>query len=128
MVKNISKILGIALCACMVLSMLAGCTTPSSSTPAVSTPTPASGVSTPEPAASGETFRLGIIYPLTGDLSKFGQEEIKGVQIAADLFNAAGGINGTMIELVQADAPTADAATAETERLITGWIPRPCSR
>jgi len=115
-----TKVLAIVLCACMIFGMLAGCTSAPAPTPAPPTAaTPAPGAPAPAPADTTETFRLGVIYPLSGDLAKFGQEEIKGVQIAADLLNAAGGINGKMIELVQADAPTADAATAEAERLIT---------
>lgn len=67
----------------------------------------------------GETLRLGCIYPLTGPLAKLGQEEQKGAQIAADLRNAQGGINGKQIEWVFGDAPTPEAGVSETERLIT---------
>ncbi|NLB53519.1 MAG: ABC transporter substrate-binding protein [Syntrophomonadaceae bacterium] len=75
-----------------------------------------------EPVTTGEvgdTLRLGAIYPLTGPLAKLGQEEQKGAQIAADLRNDAGGINGNKIEWIFADAPTPEAGVSEAERLIT---------
>ncbi len=71
--------------------------------------------------AEGEpdTIRIGLVYPLTGPLAKLGQEELKGATIALEEINAAGGINGKPVEWVSVDAPTPDAAVAETERLIT---------
>lgn len=69
--------------------------------------------------AQEQVLRLGCIYPLTGPLAKLGQEEQKGAQIAADLRNAQGGINGKKIEWVFGDAPTPEAGVSETERLIT---------
>ena len=67
----------------------------------------------------GDVIRLGAIYPLTGPLAKLGQEEQKGAQIAADLRNAQGGINGKKIEWIFGDAPTPEAGVSEAERLIT---------
>jgi len=125
MSKKLTLVISLLLITCIFFGTMAACGGGSKQGGTSTTPTPAETPTTDTKTkptdtgtSDGETFRLGIIYPLTGDLSKFGQEEIKGVEIAADLVNAQGGINGIPIELVKADAPTPDAATAEVERLI----------
>lgn len=101
MIMTKTRVLSILMITCLLIGMLAGCGSKSSA------------------PSKEETIRIGLVYPLTGSLAKLGQEELKGVKIATDQINAAGGINGKKVELVQADAPTPDAAVAETERLIT---------
>ena len=50
-------------------------------------------------ATSGGTFKIGGIGPLTGGAAVYGNAAKNGSQIAVDEINAAGGINGMMIEL-----------------------------
>ena len=49
--------------------------------------------------AAGGTFKIGGIGPLTGGAAVYGIAARNGSQIAVDEINAAGGINGMMIEL-----------------------------
>ena len=49
-------------------------------------------------AASGETFKIGAIGPATGGAAVYGIAVQNGADLAIKEINAAGGINGTMIE------------------------------
>lgn len=61
--------------------------------------------------SSGQTIKVGFIDDFSGALGIYGNVDYEGVQLAVDQFNAKGGLNGTKIELVRADAKT-DQATA----------------
>lgn len=55
-------------------------------------------------SSTGETvFKIGTSGPLTGAAAAYGDAVNKGAQIAVDEINAAGGINGTMIEFKMED-------------------------
>jgi branched-chain amino acid transport system substrate-binding protein len=71
------------------------------------------------PANAQENIRIGVLLPLTGPLAKNGLENWEAMQIARDMINERGGINGRKVEYVQGDANTPNAAISETERLIT---------
>jgi branched-chain amino acid transport system substrate-binding protein len=71
------------------------------------------------PATAQENVRIGVLLPLTGPLAKNGLENWEAMQIARDMINERGGINGRKIEFLQGDANTPNAAISETERLIT---------
>lgn len=71
------------------------------------------------PALASEPIRMGVLQPLTGQFTKNGTEHWAAMQIARDMINERGGINGRKIEYILADIPTAAAAISETERLIT---------
>ena len=61
-------------------------------------------------------MRLAVINPQSGDFSPLGKWEHKGVKLAVDEANAAGGVNGHRIELAVFDDqgdPAAAAALAE---------------
>jgi branched-chain amino acid transport system substrate-binding protein len=68
-------------------------------------------------AQAEETWRIGALYPLTGNLALLGNENLNGARIAVDMINGKGGIAGKKVELVQADASTPDRAQSEAERL-----------
>lgn len=70
-------------------------------------------------ADSEETIRIGCIFPHSGNLAMLGEESFRGAELALELRNSQGGINGKKVEWVIADAPTPDAARSEAERLIT---------
>jgi ABC-type branched-subunit amino acid transport system substrate-binding protein len=63
-------------------------------------------------------IRVGAVFPLQGTAGLLAGQELQGVQIAADLVNADGGVDGRPIELEvrdlesPADAPTVMAALA----------------
>lgn len=63
-------------------------------------------------------IKLGAIYPLSGNMALLGEESYRGVELATKVRNEKGGINGKQIEIVKADAPDANAAQAEANRLI----------
>jgi branched-chain amino acid transport system substrate-binding protein len=71
------------------------------------------------PALAQEAIRVGVLLPLTGPLAKNGLENWEAMQIARDMINERGGVNGRKIEYLQGDANTPNAAISETERLIT---------
>ncbi|RNC28493.1 MAG: Leu/Ile/Val-binding protein [Candidatus Dichloromethanomonas elyunquensis] len=66
-----------------------------------------------------ETIRIGTIFPLSGPSALNGQDTFDGADIARELFNDKGGINGKKVVYVSADAPDANAATQEADRLIS---------
>ena len=70
-------------------------------------------------ANAQETIKIGVLLPLTGPFAKNGIENWEAMQIARDMINERGGINGRKIEYLQGDATNANAAISETERLIT---------
>ena len=62
-------------------------------------------------------IRIGAIYPLSGTQGPGGVDEFQGVQLAVQLANAAGGLDGRRIELVPIDVPSGDAAPEAIARL-----------
>ncbi|MDR2665733.1 MAG: ABC transporter substrate-binding protein, partial [Oscillospiraceae bacterium] len=66
-------------------------------------------------AVSGDPIKIGTSFPLTGTVAADGQYIVQAIQFAVDEVNAAGGINGRQVELVNEDDqsnPTAAAAVA----------------
>ena len=66
-----------------------------------------------------EPIKIGVLLPFTGPLAKNGIENWEAMQIARDMINERGGVNGRKIEYVQGAAASPNAAISETERLIT---------
>ena len=62
----------------------------------------------------GDTYRLGVMESLTGPGETYGTVANQAKQMAVDEINAAGGVNGKMLELVVEDSKcnAADAITA----------------
>lgn len=90
----------------VVMSVILSACGPAPATEAPSAATEAPSAATEAPA-SGETIKVGALYPLTGDLAKLGEENKNGLQLAIDEINAAGGVasmGGAKIELVWADS------------------------
>ncbi len=57
-----------------------------------------------------ETIKIGVLLDLTGDLGSMGVRILNGARLAADEINAAGGVLGKQVELVEEDGAT-DPAT-----------------
>src|ERR1700729_1919630 len=70
-------------------------------------------------ASAQEPIKIGVLLPFTGPLAKNGIENWEAMQIARDMINERGGVNGRKIEYAQGDATNPNAAISETERLIT---------
>ncbi len=64
-------------------------------------------------------WRLGALFPLTGNLSVLGTEALAGAEVAVEMANERGGVLGRRVALVTADATSPANATNEARRLIT---------
>ena len=85
------KTLALLLALCMVFA-LAGC----------------GGGGSEEPSgdggsASGDTIKIGLIGPITGNNASFGNAMVEGARMTVAEINAAGGILGRQLELIEAD-------------------------
>ena len=69
---------------------------------------------TPTPAADTTPFRIGVMESITGVGETYGNVAAHSKRMAADEINAAGGVNGRMLELVVEDSKcnAQDAITA----------------
>ena len=72
----------------------------------------------PAALAQANETRLGALFPLSGNLALLGDESFRGLELAAEERNAAGGLLGRPIRLVKADATDASQAAAEARRLM----------
>ena len=54
-------------------------------------------------AASGDTIKIGVMGPLTGNVSVYGQAVVNGAALYLKQVNADGGINGKQIEILTED-------------------------
>src|SRR5215510_3075855 len=69
--------------------------------------------------AQGEPYRIGIILPMTGSTADYGADFTRGAQLAEEEINAAGGINGRPIRLVNGDSKNSPRdGVAEFRRLV----------
>jgi branched-chain amino acid transport system substrate-binding protein len=72
------------------------------------------------PARAQETIKVGLIDPLTGGSSFYGQSLLRGAQLAIDEANAKGGVLGKKLELVVEDDRSVPAdGTSAAIKLIT---------
>ncbi|MCW5937874.1 MAG: ABC transporter substrate-binding protein [Fimbriimonadaceae bacterium] len=52
----------------------------------------------------GDTIRIGLVASQNGDLKPWGDDSIKGAQLAVDEINKAGGIKGKQVQLLVGDS------------------------
>ncbi|MDB5373580.1 MAG: amino acid-binding protein [Belnapia sp.] len=72
---------------------------------------------TPGGAAAANELRIGALFPFSGGLALLGDESFRGLELAVEERNGAGGLLGRPIRLVKGDATGADQAIAELRRL-----------
>lgn len=99
--KKVLKGVAFALSAATAIG-LAGCSTPSGSSD-----------------DTGETLTVGRVLPLTGPLAGLGTRVAAGSEIARQIVNEDGGINGVTIEFSDQDAPDEEGARRAAERLLS---------
>ncbi|MFB6362958.1 branched-chain amino acid ABC transporter substrate-binding protein [Paenibacillus elgii] len=76
-----------------------------------------------EGSASGKEIKIGMMFPLSGNEAKMGQDMKQAAELAADEINAEGGINGSKIKLVaQDDACDPQTATAAANKLVSEGV------
>lgn len=63
-------------------------------------------------------YRIGALFPFTGNLALLGNETFNGATIAEDMVNEKGGIGGRKISWAKADGVDPKKAITECERLI----------
>ena len=90
-------------------SALTACGGSSASTAASS----AAGSTAGSAAASGSTIKVGVLGPMTGDVSVYGLAVINGASLYMKQVNADGGVNGKQLEIITMDEQ-GDATQAVT--------------
>ena len=106
------KIIAMLLAVLMVVCLFAGCA-PKADAPAKDEPAkdePAKDDDTASDAPADGAFKIGSSGPLTGDAAIYGLAVKYGAEIAVEEINAAGGVNGYMIDFRMED----DIADGET--------------
>src|SRR3989344_5494284 len=69
--------------------------------------------------ASGESVKIGVLLPLTGDGASYGEPARNVFLLAVEEINAAGGIDGKQLELIIEDSKcNGKDATSATSKLI----------
>jgi branched-chain amino acid transport system substrate-binding protein len=88
--------------------------------PSAALPVPAVApvVSAPVVSAPADSLPIGALFPLSGNLSLLGDESFRGLELATDARNAAGGLFKRPIRLVRGDASDPGQATSEAHRLM----------
>ena len=89
--KNWKKVIGVASAAAMTAAMM---------------------MPTSVFAADDETFKIGVIGPMTGDYAQYGTNVYNAAKIAADEINENGGFNGYKVEILDAGDDQADPEKA----------------
>ena len=88
-----------AAAACGAAAALTACGGSSASTAASS----AAGSTAGSAAASGSTIKVGVLGPMTGDVSVYGLAVINGASLYLKQVNADGGVNGKQLEIITMD-------------------------
>ena len=70
-------------------------------------------------AGGGDTVKIAILVPLSGDVKTFGESTRDGVLLAVDEWNADGGVDGKQIEIIIEDSQcSAEAAVSAANKVI----------
>lgn len=72
-------------------------------------------------ARGDDEIKIGVVLPLTGHTSNFGTEALKGINLAIENINSAGGVRNSKLKLIVNDN-TGDPAT--TSRIVSELINR----
>ncbi|MFB4309474.1 ABC transporter substrate-binding protein [Actinomadura sp. GTD37] len=71
-------------------------------------------------ASSGDTYTIGVLNSTTGALGAVGQQEAKGMRLAVEEINAAGGVKGRKLKLAEVDDQgSVNLTTAGFKKLAT---------
>jgi branched-chain amino acid transport system substrate-binding protein len=123
--KRFQYILALLVIASLVLTACGGgATTAPTEAPAAETEAPAAETEAPAaeteaPAASGETLKVAVLAPLSGQVPTFGASTRDGFLLAVEEWNAKGGVLGRQIEAVVEDSQcSADPAVNAANKVI----------
>jgi branched-chain amino acid transport system substrate-binding protein len=70
-------------------------------------------------SAQASEIRFGALFPFSGGLALLGDESFRGLEVAAEERNEAGGVLGRPIRLAKGDAVDQAQAASEVRRLMT---------
>ena len=88
-----------------------------------SSSTAASTAGSTAAAATGDTIKVGVMGPLSGNVSVYGQAVVNGATLYLKQVNANGGINGKQIELiVEDDAGDPRTASLAAQKLASAGV------
>jgi branched-chain amino acid transport system substrate-binding protein len=73
-------------------------------------------------AQAPKEWKIGALFAFSGPLAFLGQETFRGAEIASQIINEAGGVNGAPIVWEKADAGSPAQARSEAERLAGAGI------
>lgn len=81
------------------------------------------GAKRPEPTAegfkAGDTIKIAVVTSISGDNKPWGTDQLDGCKLAVDEINAAGGIQGKKVEIVEGDtASKPDQAKLAAEKVL----------
>ncbi|MFI5267309.1 MAG: branched-chain amino acid ABC transporter substrate-binding protein [Chloroflexota bacterium] len=97
--------------------------TPAASASPNVTSAPCPSPTTPAPSPSAASaIKLGLMAPFSGLAAAFGQDMLKGGQMALDEANGAGGIGGKRVLFDQADDRGDAAAPSAAQKLVTDGV------
>ena len=78
------------------------------------------GIMLAGPAAAADPIKIGILGPFSGSLAHNAGEMKKGMELALDQINGAGGVNGRTLEIVYGDSSCKPAnGVAAVKKLLT---------
>jgi len=117
---TLSTLMAFSLAACGGQPATTSGSTAAPAAPAGSTATgDTSAAAAAAATGNGEVIKIGLIAMMTGDNPLNGERMNQGVQMAVDECNAAGGINGSQVELIVVDDQTLqDVAVTSANKLI----------
>jgi branched-chain amino acid transport system substrate-binding protein len=117
------KMFGLLSALALLVTLATGCVAPPA-TPAPAAQTEAPAAAT-EAAQMPQAYKVGFVNHLTGDAAVYGQSMKMGTELAVDVINAAGGINGVPVEVIYEDdrLSAADAQTAFLKLVETDKVP-----
>lgn len=111
------KILAMLLVLAMTVCLFAACAKEGADPGASTDPGSSSDAPPPE---TGDSIKIGAIYPLTGSAASIGQNIVNSINMAVDEINEAGGIDGKPMEILWGDSEgDPSIGMSEAERLIT---------
>ncbi|MFN7090575.1 MAG: ABC transporter substrate-binding protein [Allorhizobium sp.] len=70
-------------------------------------------------SAAQAEVKFGALFPFSGQLALLGEESARGLELAVEEINAAGGVQGEQVTLVRGDAVDNNQAIGEARRLIS---------
>ena len=70
-------------------------------------------------AAEPPPWRIGAIFPFTGNLAVLGNEAATAAEIAVDIVNEKGGVLGRKVKIIRGDGVDPQKSANEAKRLIT---------